>query len=84
MKLTTFSSREFNQNPNKVKTAAEHNTVFITDRGKTAYVMLSAKEYEKLTNKKGNKDIISLLAMDRDIDFDVPKLPGGFKAEDFD
>lgn len=84
MPIRTFSSQEFNRNPNKAKNAASQDTVFITDRGLVSYVLLSAEEYEKLTDKK--KDIISLLAMDNkeDIDFDVPKIGNLFNPELFD
>lgn len=72
--ITTFTSREFNQDTSRAKKAAEKGPVFITDRGKPAHVLLSIEEYEKLTQKK--KSIIDQLSMpesDR-IEFDPPVL----------
>ena len=34
MSITTLTSREFNQDTGRAKTAARHGPVFITDRGK--------------------------------------------------
>src|SRR2546430_4851867 len=36
--ITTFSSREFNQDPGRAKKAARKGPVFITDRGHPAHV----------------------------------------------
>jgi prevent-host-death family protein len=44
----TMTSREFNQHTSRAKTAADHGPVVITDRGRPAYVLLSAAEYERL------------------------------------
>jgi prevent-host-death family protein len=48
---TTITSRAFNQHTGEAKKAADHGPVFITERGKPAYVLLSAAEYERLGNK---------------------------------
>ena len=61
MAITTISSREFNQNASSAKKAAENGPVFITDRGRTAHVLLTIKEYQKITGK--GKSILDLLAM---------------------
>ena len=74
--ITTFSSREFNQDAARAKRAANKGPVFITDRGRTAHVLLSIKEYQKITNK--GKSIVELLAMPEmaeiDPDFEFPRL----------
>ncbi len=49
MGITTFSSREFNQDTGRAKKAAAHGPVFITDRGKPAHVLLSIEEYRRIT-----------------------------------
>lgn len=41
MSITTVSCRELNQDVGKAKRAAENNPVVITDRGKSAFVLLS-------------------------------------------
>jgi len=72
--ITTLSSREFNQDTGRAKKAASSGPVFITHRGRTAHVLLTIEEYEKI--KPQSKNIIDLLAMpDADlIEFDPPRL----------
>jgi len=74
--ITTFSSREFNQDAARAKRAASKGPVFITDRGRPAHVLLSIEEYQRITNKR--KSIIDLIAMpDADlVEFDPPRLGG--------
>ncbi len=48
---TTISSRAFNQNTSRAKKAANDGPVFITDRGKPAYVLLSAEAFERLSQR---------------------------------
>ena len=76
MAITTFSSREFNQDAARAKRAARRGPVFITDRGRPAHVLLSIEEYQRITNKR--KSIIDLIAMpDADlVEFDPPRLGG--------
>lgn len=54
MTITTLSSRELNQDVTKAKKAAKDGPVFITDRGKTAHVLLSFEEYQRLTQQRRN------------------------------
>ena len=85
MTISTFSSREFNQDVSKIKKAAAQGPVFITDRGHPAHVLLAIEDYLKLT--KTNENIVDLLVMpdSTDIDFEAPKLKGKiFRAEEFD
>jgi prevent-host-death family protein len=51
-KVTTMTSREFNQDTGKAKKAATQGPVIITDRGKPAHVLLTVEEYESLKGKK--------------------------------
>ena len=78
--ITTFSSREFNQDAARAKRAANKGPVFITDRGRTAHVLLSIKEYQKITNK--GKSIVDLLYMPEmaeiDDDFEFPRMGDEF------
>ena len=80
MAITTFSSREFNQDAARAKRAARKGPVFITDRGRPAHVLLSIKEYQQITNK--GKSIVELLAMpaaaEIDIDFEFPRMGDEF------
>ena len=75
MSITTVSSREFNQDVNKAKLAAFNGPVIIIDReGHPAHVLLTIKEYQKITDK--GESIVELLAMPNvaDVDFDPPRL----------
>jgi len=84
MGITTMTSREFNQDASKAKRASLHGPVFITDRGKAAHVLLTIKEFKKLTRK--DKNIAELLSMPKStrIDFHPPKLSSKlYKPADF-
>lgn len=74
MTITTLSSRELNQDIGKAKKAAQLGTVFITDRGQPAYVLLSIEAYQKMTHNLPK--ITELLAMsnNEEIDFEAPRL----------
>jgi len=72
MAVTTFSSREFNQDVTKAKRAAKNGPVFITERGSTSHVLLAFTEYKKIT--KNNKNIVEIIAMREDVDFEPPRM----------
>jgi len=74
MKITTLSSRSFNQDASRAKKAARDGPVFITDRGRPAHVLLTFEEYRKITG--GHMKIADLLAMPgtEDIEFAIPQL----------
>ena len=74
MTITTFSSRQFNQDASKAKKAAMAGPVFITDRGRPAHVLLTFEEYKKITG--GRTKIADLLAMPGidEIELDIPQL----------
>jgi len=68
--VTTVSSREFNQDTSGAKKAALEGPVFITDRGRPAYVLVTIEDYQKLAG--GAVSIVDMLVMPDadDIDFD--------------
>ena len=72
MGITTFSSREFNQDTSGAKRAASKGPVFITDRGKPAHVLLTFEQYQRLAS--GPKNIVDMLGMREEIEFEPPKL----------
>ncbi|MBK2124530.1 type II toxin-antitoxin system Phd/YefM family antitoxin [Fangia hongkongensis] len=74
MSITTFTSREFNQSPNKVKNAAQNGAVFITERGTVSHVLLTLEEYNKIHTDE--RSIVDMLTMHdgSEIDFEPPKL----------
>jgi PHD/YefM family antitoxin component YafN of YafNO toxin-antitoxin module len=76
MSVTKLSSREFNQDTSRAKRAARKGPVFITDRGRLSHVLLTAEEYQKLT--QGQKSVADLLANREaaEIQFEPPRLAG--------
>lgn len=76
MTITTFSSREFNQDVTRAKKAARQGPVFITDRGRPAHVLLTIEDYQVISGSRAT--IVDLLAMpgDGDIEFEPPHLWG--------
>ena len=73
MTITTLSSREFNQDVAKAKRATKNGPVFVTDRCKPAYVLLSFEDYQALAHQRPN--IADALAMPatEDIEFNPPR-----------
>lgn len=59
--ITTLSSRDFNQDTGRAKSAARNGPVFITDRGTPAHVLLTFEDYQRLTGAQDN--IIDLLGL---------------------
>ena len=83
MTITTLSSREFDQGVSVAKRAANEGPVFITERGRTVYVLMSIELYEQLTG--GRKKIADLLAMPGigNVDLEFPSLPDLARSVDF-
>lgn len=74
--ITTFTARDFNRDTSGAKRAAQHGPVFITDRGRPAYVLLSIEAWRSLS---GEEPAIGELIGDIDgaaIDFDPQPLRG--------
>ena len=71
MGITTFSSREFNQDTSGAKRAASQGPVFITDRGKPAHVLLTFEQYQQLAS--GPFNIVDRLGMTEAVEFEPPK-----------
>lgn len=71
MSITTFTSREFDQDIRRAKKAADAGPVFITDRGRPTQVLLSIQEYRRLADS--GRSIADALAMDDDVEFDPPR-----------
>lgn len=82
MPVTTFSSREFNQDISRAKRAASNGPVIITDRGKPAHVLLTIEEYQRMSGAGGS--IVDLLAMPgaEDVEFEPGRLGVAFRAAD--
>ena len=74
MSRTTLSSRQFNKDASAAKRAAAEGSVFITDCGRPAHVLLSIEEYWRLTG--GGPSVAELLAdpAAAEVEFDPPRL----------
>lgn len=77
--MTTMSARDFNRDVSAAKRAADHGPVIITDRGRAAYVLLSAPAYEALTDKRS---IVDWLQTNDDIEFEPAQLTSLPRAAD--
>ena len=51
MRITTFSSRELNQDIARATRATHDSPVVITDRGKPAHVLLTYEAWRKMDQK---------------------------------
>jgi len=73
MNITSLSSTEFNRWVSEAKRAADNGSVFITDRGRPAHVLMSFETYKQLTKQRRN--IADALAMEEiaHIDFEPPR-----------
>lgn len=83
MASTTISSRELNQDISKAMKAAINGPVFITDRGRPAYVLLSIDEYHRITAQ--HRNIADALAMPEaaEIEFEVEPVKISIRSADF-
>lgn len=70
---STFTSRDFNRDPGRVKRAAMSGPVFITDRNRPSLVVMAIKDYERLAGR--GISLLDLLMPDdgQDFDFEPPK-----------
>lgn len=83
MTITTLSSRELNQDVTRAKKATCNGPVFITDRGRSAHVLLSIEDYQRLTKQR--RSIADALAMPAaaDIDFEPSRVSVETKPANF-
>lgn len=69
----TFTSRDFNRDPGRIKRAALSGPVFITDRNKPSLVVLAIKDYERLAGRGASLLDILTPDVDQDFDFEPPR-----------
>jgi prevent-host-death family protein len=74
MRITTLTSREFNQDVGRAKKAAGKGPVIITDRGRPAHVLLSIEEYRRVAGKRGSLGDLLGDPKAAEIDFEAPRL----------
>ena len=86
MPIHTFSSREFTRDVSAAKRAAAEGPVFITDRGRPAFVLLKIDDYHRTV---GSKERTLLELMDsipggEGIEFDPPRMNLVSRPAEFD
>jgi hypothetical protein len=82
---TTLSSREFNQDTGRAKSAARRGPVIITDRGQPSHVLLTFADYQQLIGRQEN--IIDLLGAPsgvEDADLQIAPLRDPARPADLD
>lgn len=85
MPVTTFSSREFNQDSGRAKKAAKKGPVFITDRGIPSHVLLSIEDYRRLASTRTMiADALAMPPGAADIDLPLPERRDVPRPVDFD
>lgn len=83
MRITTLSSRKFNQDTGQAKKDSARGPVFITDRGRPAHVLLSIEEYRRLSGQR--RSIVEALSMPglAEIELDPPRVALILRPADF-
>jgi prevent-host-death family protein len=83
MRITSLSSRELNQDFSRAKRQAADGPVFITQRGRPAYVLLTIEEYQRITRER--RDVADAVAMadKTDIVFDPGQVTIDIRPADF-
>ncbi|WP_152363983.1 type II toxin-antitoxin system prevent-host-death family antitoxin [Microlunatus speluncae] len=76
--MAIVTARRFNQSPSEVKALAKGEPVFVTDRGQTALVVMSAEQYDRLTGGSNAYDSLRMDEDAADVDFEpiVDREPG--------
>ena len=71
-----FSSQEFNQNPGRIKRAAEDGPVIVTERGERKLVVMNWEEYQRLS--RSGPDIVEMFhdTETAQIDFEPVRFTG--------
>jgi PHD/YefM family antitoxin component YafN of YafNO toxin-antitoxin module len=83
--VTTLASREFSQHTDRAKKLARCGPVFITDRGRPAYVLLTIEDYRRLTGGMSLAEALAQPGNAADFEFEPPRLGAGmFKSPDLE
>jgi len=73
--MTSFSSREFNQDVGRVKRAALSEPAFITDRGRPTHVLMSFDTYRRMSGQ--TETLVDLLALTEGVSIDLDAARAG-------
>lgn len=81
MSERTMTSRQFNHDPSGAKRAANAGPVLITHRGEVSHVLLTARDYRRLSGD--GRSLVELLGMtDNDVDFEPSRLDITLRSAD--
>lgn len=85
MTVQTVSSRDFTRDVSAAKRATHKGPVFITDRGRPAYALLSIEDYRRLSGHVGHSllDMMDSIACEPGIAFDPAPLKVRIPAAKF-
>lgn len=76
-----MSAREFNQGLSRAKRVALETPVVITDRGEPSHVLMSFREYEKLT--RSPESFVERLLMEDPVDVEIEDIELGLRPLEF-
>lgn len=76
MSVHTLSSRYFTRDVSAAKRAASDGPVFITDRRRPAFALLSIEAYRRLAGRDEPSllEVMDRIPCEPDIDFDPPRM----------
>ena len=82
----TVSSREFARDASAAKRAAADGPVFITDRGRPAFVLLTIDNYHRLAGRKERAlfELMDSIPGGEGIEFDPPRMNLVSRPAEFD
>ena len=86
--VATFSSREFAHDLGRVKRAAQDGPVFITDRGRPTYALVTMEVFRRLADAgspgRSLLEVMDSLPGTAGIEFEPPRLAGVVEGADLD
>jgi len=84
MPTITVSSREFTRDVAAAKrAAAEQGPVFITERGQQTHVLLTIRDFRRMSGQQPSLAAALAMPGDPDLDFDPPRMDVQWQAPDF-
>lgn len=86
MSIHTFSSREFTRDVAAAKRAAADGPVFITDRGRPAFALLTIDDYRRMVSGKERSllELMDSISGGVGIEFDPPRMNLVSRPAEFD
>ena len=83
MPVTTFTSREFNQDIGKAKAASDNGPVIVTTRNQPTHVFMTYSEFRRLKGETRNLADALYYPGAENIEFEIPRADIQLKVPDF-